>query len=134
MKALIAENDCEVTDAITMAFNMCLPDFEVIKVESHEKCLNTVKENNLDIVILGGLSGISNFDVIEKIRKYSQVPIMLLAHVDEQSLLVKAFNVGADGYMTKPFQLFEFVARVKVLLRKNKVPRELLDQKDGLKQ
>jgi two-component system KDP operon response regulator KdpE len=132
MKALIAESDCEVIDAISMAFSMCLPDFEVIKVESHKQCLNIVKENNLDIVILGGFPEISSFDVIEKIRNYSEVPVMFLSHIDEQSSLVKAFNAGADGYMTKPFQLFEFAARVKVLL-KNKVQCEFPDQRNGLK-
>lgn len=81
--------------------------------------MDIVKKNNLDIVILGGLPEISSFDVIEKIRDYSDAPVMFLSNIDDQPSLIKAFNAGADGYMTKPFQLFEFAARVKALLKGN---------------
>ena len=110
MKALIAESDCETADAIIMAFNMCLPGIQIIKADSHKQCLDIVKGHDIDIVILGALPGISSFNVIEKIRKYSEAPVMFLNNTNEQSSLVKAFNAGADGYMTKPFQLFEFAA------------------------
>ena len=118
MKALIAESNCEESDNIVMAFNLCLPNFELITADTGKQCLDMVKNNSLDMVILGDLADMSGLDVIEKIRADSEVPVILLSNIYDEPSVVKAFDLGADGYMTKPFHQLELVARVKAILRR----------------
>ena len=118
MKALIAESNCEESDNIVMAFNLCLPNFELITADTGKQCLDMVKDNSLDMVILGDLAGMSGLDAIEKIRAGSEVPVILLSNIYDEPSVVKAFDLGADGYMTKPFHQLELVARVKAILRR----------------
>ena len=118
MKALIAESNCEESDNIVMAFNLCLPNFELITADTGKQCLDMVKNNSLDMVILGDLADMSGLDAIEKIRADSEVPVILLSNIYDEPSVVKAFDLGADGYMTKPFHQLELVARVKAILRR----------------
>ena len=118
MKALIAESNCEESDNIVMAFNLCLPNFELITADTGKQCLDMVKNNSLDMVILGDLADMSGIDAIEKIRADSEVPVMVLSNIDDELLVVKAFDLGVDGYMTKPFHQLELIARVRVILRR----------------
>jgi len=118
MKALIAESNCEESDNIVMAFNLCLPNFELITADTGKQCLDMVKNNSLDMVILGDLADMSGLDAIEKIRAGSEVPVILLSNIYDEPSVVKAFDLGADGYMTKPFHQLELVARVKAILRR----------------
>ncbi len=117
MKVLIAESDLETVDNISIAINLYLPNFELITADSVKQCLDMVKNNSLNMVILGDLADISGLDVIKKIRSYSEVPIMVLSHKNDEYLLVKALDAGANGYMTKPFQQLELMARIRTLLR-----------------
>ena len=118
MKALIAESNCEESDNIVMAFNLCLPNFELITADTGKQCLDMVKNNSLDMVILGDLADMSGLDAIEKIRADSEVPVILLSNIYDEPSVVEAFDLGADGYMTKPFHQLELVARVKAILRR----------------
>ena len=68
----------------------------------------------LDINLPGG----SGFDVCEAIRKQSRIPIMMLTARGEEEDLVKALDLGADDYLTKPFSPRTLLARVRALLRR----------------
>jgi DNA-binding response OmpR family regulator len=118
IKALIAESDHESIDNISMAFTICFPDWKLAITDSGRQCLDMVKDNSFEMVILGDLAEMSSPDVIEKIRGYSKVPVMVLSHKNDEYSLVKAFDAGANGYMTKPFHPLELVARVRTLLRR----------------
>ena len=117
MKALIAESDRETVDNITVVFNLCLSDWKLVTTDSGKKCIDMVKDNSLDMVILGDLAEMSSSDVIDKIRSYSEVPIMVLSSINDEPVVVKAFDAGANGYMTKPLHRLELVARIKTILR-----------------
>jgi len=106
MKALIADSGCKAVDNISMAFNVCLTNFELVTTDSDKQCLDMVKDNSPNMVILGDLASMPSSDSIKQIQMYPQVPVV-----------VKAFNIGADGYMTKPFHQLELVARIRLLLR-----------------
>lgn len=122
MKALIADNDREAIDHISQAFNMYFPDSELLTTGSGKQCLDMVKGKCPDIVIMGlNLADVSSFDVIEQIRCCSEVPVIVTSYIDDGNKVVKAFTVGADGYMTKSIHRHELAARVKVLLRRSKI-------------
>ena len=120
MKALIAESNCEESDSMVIALNMCFPNFELMTADTGRQCLDMVKDKCPDIVILGDLTDTSGFDVIKQIRSYSEVPVMVLSHISDEPEMAKAFEMGADGYMVKPFHRLELMARVRSLIRRGK--------------
>jgi len=69
------------------------------------------------------MPGMSGFDVCSIIRARSTVPIMMLTARGEEQDLVRALDLGADDYLTKPFSPRELLARVKALLRRARVER-----------
>jgi two-component system response regulator VicR len=120
MKVLIADGDCETVDNISLVFNICFPDWKLVTTDSGKKCIDMAKENSLDMVILGDLAEMPSPDVIEKIRCYSEVPIMVLSSINDEPVVVNAFDAGANGYMTKPFHQLELVARVRSIRRRKR--------------
>jgi two-component system KDP operon response regulator KdpE len=78
-----------------------------------------VKQNTPDFVILDlGLPDIDGFQVLERIRHFSSVPIIVLTIRGEERDVVKALGLGASDYITKPFRHLEFVARIRNTMRK----------------
>lgn len=83
-----------------------------------EDGLNTLASRGADLVILDlGLPDQEGLDVLQTLRQWSQVPVILLTVRADESEKVRAFDVGANDYMTKPFGVQELLARVRVLLR-----------------
>jgi two-component system KDP operon response regulator KdpE/two-component system response regulator VicR len=122
MKILIAENDCETIDKINMVFNLCQPDWSLSTTASGKECLDIIENgngNSPDAVIMGtDLTDMSGFDLIEHIRLFSDIPLILLSNRDDGTATLKAFTLGADAYMTKPFNQLELVARIRALFRR----------------
>lgn len=69
----------------------------------------------LDIMLPGELDG---YQVAERVRQFSTVPIIMLTAKDQQIDLLRGFDVGADDYVTKPFDAKELLARIRVLLKR----------------
>jgi DNA-binding response OmpR family regulator len=124
MKALIVESNFETVDDITMAFNICFPDWKLVTTDSGKQCLDLVRDNSFGMVILGDLADMSGVDVIRQIRGCSEVPVMMLSSINDEPVVVKAFDMGADGYMTKPFHQLELVVRVRSILRRKQINRQ----------
>lgn len=123
MRVLIAEADCEVINDITIALNVFLPDCELIITNTGKDCLDKIKVDALGLVILGlDLPDMSGLDVLNKIRGSSDAAIIALSPKNDKSSMVKALNSGADQCIAKPFKQLEFIARVKVILRRG--PKE----------
>ena len=71
-----------------------------------------------DLVVLDlGLPDMDGHEVLKQLRGWSQVPVLILSVRDSEVEIVKALDCGANDYVTKPFSLREFLARVRVLLR-----------------
>lgn len=81
--------------------------------------LATVREKKPDIIVLDVmLPGLDGWEVCKKIRRDSDVPIIMLTARDEESDRLVGLEIGADDYVTKPFSPKEVVARVKAILRR----------------
>ncbi len=75
--------------------------------------------NNPDIILLDlGLPDMDGMDVIKQIREQSNVPIIVVSAREEESEKIRALDLGADDYMTKPFHIGELLARIRVSQRK----------------
>ncbi len=71
-----------------------------------------------DIIVLDlGLPDMSGFDVLERLREWTELPVLVLTVQDLEGDKVKALDLGADDYVTKPFGMPEFLARLRAALR-----------------
>ena len=119
MKVLIIEDDREIVEVISLAFQIRWPELKLVSTHLGEKGVEMVESENPDIVILDlGLPDISGFDVLKEIRTFSVVPILILTVRGEESDVVKGLEWGADDYMVKPFRQMELLSRIRALTRR----------------
>jgi DNA-binding response OmpR family regulator len=80
--------------------------------------LEKVQKNEPDLILLDiMLPGLNGIEVCEKIRRFSQLPIIMLTAKDELSFKVIGLDTGANDYLTKPFEMEELLARIRAALR-----------------
>ncbi|HUJ02207.1 MAG TPA: response regulator transcription factor [Rhizomicrobium sp.] len=93
--------------------------YVVSEAESGEAALSVFKRARVDVLILDlGLPGASGFDVIRELRGAgSAVPIVVLSSRSDEAGKVKALDMGADDYVTKPFGMDELMARLRAAVR-----------------
>ena len=105
-----------IADTISLAFQLDWPEAEVISTRLGEEGLELVESESPDAVILDlGLPDMSGFEVLKRIRLSSEVPVVILSAMSDESDIAQALDYGADQYITKPFNLSELSARVKTL-------------------
>ena len=119
MKVLLIEDDREIVDAISLAFQIRWPEAKIVSTRLGEKGVDKVESESPDLVILDlGLPDISGFEVLRQVRLFSSVPIIILTVRSEETDVVKGLEWGADDYIIKPFRQLELLARVKALIRR----------------
>ena len=119
----------------TLATNLRARSFEVILASSGEEALTVAAAHPPDVVILDlGLPGIDGITVIERLRERSNVPIIVLSVRENEVDKVRALDVGADDYVTKPFGMDELLARLRAALRRHMPePAALVIESDRLR-
>lgn len=119
MKVLIVEDDHEIVEIISLAFEIRWPEAELVSTHLGEQGISMVETENPDVLILDlGLPDISGFDVLKEVRTFSTVPILILTVRGEEADIVKGLEWGADDYMVKPFRQLELLSRIKALTRR----------------
>ncbi len=110
-------------------------EYSVSEACTGQEALSLVAGGNLDLVILDlGLPDLDGVEVTRRIRKSTQVPIIILSVRDQESNKIDALDAGADDYLTKPFGIGELLARMRVMLRRSVQPsNESVFQVDDLK-
>ena len=125
MKVLLIEDDKDIIDAISLAFQIRWPEANVVSTRLGEKGVELVESEAPDIVILDlGLPDINGFEVLRQVRLFSNVPTIILTVRSDEADVVKGLEWGADDYITKPFRQLEFLARVKALIRRQSPSEE----------
>lgn len=93
--------------------------FEVIEAESGAVALQLAPTKAPDLVVLDlQLGDMDGLEVLQRIREWSWMPVLILSVRNREMDKVKALEIGADDYITKPFGIAEFIARVNALLRR----------------
>lgn len=93
--------------------------FDVMTATSGDQGLNLARLHHPDIVVLDiGMPGLDGFAVCRALRLHLDIPVLMLTARDEVSDKVKALDLGADDYVTKPFAFDELVARIRALVRR----------------
>ena len=84
-----------------------------------EEALEKIRENDYDIVLLDlMLPKINGYEVCENVRRFSDVPVIMLTAKSEDDDKIMGLDCGADDYMTKPFNVNELKARIKAVMRR----------------
>ena len=117
MKVLIADDDRDLLGLI--GFTLTQAGYLVVKAPDGSSAIRLFEAEQPDIIVLDiNMPGASGFQVCEAVRQTSRVPIMMLTARGEEEDLVRALELGADDYLTKPFSPRTLLARVKALLRR----------------
>jgi two-component system KDP operon response regulator KdpE len=92
--------------------------YGVLEAETAKDGLSQAATRNPDIVLLDlGLPDMDGLEVIEKLREWSTVPVIVISAREQEGDKIKALDRGADDYLTKPFGAGELLARIRVALR-----------------
>lgn len=116
-KVLVIDNDINLQNTINDS--LCQAGFETICPDNISMIFNAIAQHDIDAIVLE-LSDheIDGFELCEKIRNNTQIPIIISSKLTHITDKIRAFELGVDDYMTKPYDNAELVARLKALLRR----------------
>ncbi len=114
---LIAEDDSDIIDMISLYLDQDI--YQILRAGNGIAALDCMKTEKVDIALVDlMMPEMDGFELIREIRKNYRIPIIILSAKSFDTDKVKALNLGADAYLTKPFSPFELVAYVKAALRR----------------
>lgn len=121
MNILLIEDNDSIANGLLYAFNK--NGYNMTTISSVLKATSYLKENNPDIIILDVLLPDGNgFDLYKTVIKDKSIPVIFLTASDEEEMVIKGLNMGAEDYMTKPFSVNELLVRVnKIILRNRRI-------------
>lgn len=118
-KILVIDDEPEVTRAVRLTINLQEPYWEVVEAHSGEQGLLLTDAESPDLVLLDlVMPDLSGFEVLEQIRLFSDVPVIILTVRDDELDKVRGLELGADDYIVKPFGHLELMARIRSVLRR----------------
>jgi DNA-binding response OmpR family regulator len=101
--------------------NLETEGFEVIKAKNGQQAVELVASENPNLVLMDVMMPeLDGFGALERVREFSQVPIIMLTAKADEEHRVRGLNLGADDYIVKPFSANEMLARVRAVLRRGK--------------
>ena len=124
MKVLIIEDDAATVEMISLAFEFRWPESILLSTDKGIEGAELVEKESPNVVILDlGLPDIDGIEVLREIRQFSNVPVIILTARTEDSAVVRGLELGADDYVTKPFDSMVLLARVKSVLGRTEMPQ-----------
>ena len=129
MRALIIEDSMEVGEAVSLCLQMRWPEVDLSIAAEGTRGIEILQSESFDIVILDiNLPDITGFEVLKRIRSFSNVPIIILTVREKEEDQVRGLEMGADDYIVKPFRPRDLLARVNTVLRRTHVLEGTRDQ------
>ena len=116
-KVLVVDDERLIVKGIK--FSLVQDDMEVDCAYDGEEALEMAKKTEYDIVLLDVmLPKMDGFEVCQRIREFSNMPIIMLTAKGDDMDKILGLEYGADDYITKPFNILEVKARIKAIMRK----------------
>lgn len=123
-RILITTDDLETQELLYNHLSQA--NFNVILFTSLADILQRVLQGGIDLIVLDlPLSESDNFELCQKIRQITKIPLIVSSVNNDVSCKIRYFEEGADDYITKPYDLRELMARIRALLRRIE-PREMV--------
>ena len=114
---LVVDDDKEIVKAIEIYLGK--ENYKIYKAYDGEHALKQIKNNEIHLVILDiMMPNKDGLATLEEIRKYKNIPVIMLSAKSEDIDKINGLNIGADDYVTKPFNPVELIARVNALIRR----------------
>lgn len=116
-KVLVVDDEKNIVKGIR--FSLLQDGYEVDTAYDGEEALQKANENQYDLIILDVmLPKLSGLEVLQQIREFSSVPVIMLTAKGEDMDKILGLDYGADDYITKPFNILEVKARIKAIIRR----------------
>ena len=113
---LIVEDDAQIRNFI--AYTLKQEGFTYQTARTAQEAMSILVSQNVDLMLLDlGLPDFDGMEVIEKVRSWSEIPIVIVSARDQDKDKAAALDAGADDYLTKPFSAMELMARIRVAIR-----------------
>ncbi len=116
-KILVCDDDKEIVDAIEIYLEQ--EGYKVYKAYDGEQGLSILRKSDIQLAIVDiMMPKLDGIHLVKELRKFSSIPVIFLSAKSEDSDKILGLNIGADDYVTKPFNPLELVARVKSNVRR----------------
>lgn len=117
---LIAEDDSDIRGLLRLYLES--EGYRVLEAEDGAQALTLAREETPDMAILDVMMPkLNGYELTRALRKFSDIPILILSAKSQDNDKILGLNLGADDYIAKPFNPVEIVARVKAQLRRSAV-------------
>jgi len=118
-KVLVVEDDKDIVQIIKLYVES--QDIEVLVAYNGEQALQIISETKIDLLVSDVMMPLMNgFELVKKVRETLNIPVIIISAKDQSSDKILGLNLGADDYITKPFDPLEVVARINAQLRRKK--------------
>ena len=115
-KILVVEDEATILRVLETI--LAANGYQVIAAENGQQALSMASSHCPDLILLDlGLPGMDGTEVIRRLREWSGTPILVVSARDQEEEKVRAFDLGADDYITKPFGTSELLARIRAARR-----------------
>ena len=117
LNVLVVEDDASIRNLITTTLKA--HEYKYLSAYNGNSALLEASTHNPDVILLDlGLPDMDGIEVIQKVRSFSLVPIIVISARSEDDDKIQALDAGADDYLTKPFSVEELLARLRVTQRR----------------
>jgi two-component system, OmpR family, KDP operon response regulator KdpE len=118
MRVLIVDDEPQIRRALRVGLERA--GYSVLASSCAEEALDLASTHPPDLVILDlAMPGTDGFGVLSELRQWSSVPVIVLTVRDDEQDKIRALDLGADDYLTKPFGVGELMARIRAILRRS---------------
>lgn len=132
MAARVLVVDDEKTIVKGIKYSLSRDGYEVDCAYDGEEAVEKARNNSYSIVLLDVmLPKMDGFEVLQQIREFSKVPVIMLTAKGEDMDKILGLDYGADDYVTKPFNILEVKARIKAILRRVNASKQPEDEDEG---
>jgi DNA-binding response OmpR family regulator len=120
MKLLLVEDDETTVESIKLCLEICEPDSSIKSLSKGLDALALLKDETFDAVLIDlGLPDIDGTEVIEQLRCFSKIPVVVLSARHSPEVVARALELGANDYVTKPFDYRNLLKRLKALINQD---------------
>jgi two-component system KDP operon response regulator KdpE len=123
-RVLVVDDEPQILRALRV--NLAARNYDVLAATSGRQALDAAARGHPDLVLLDlGLPDMDGVQVIEALRGWTTMPIIILSGRAQSAWKVRALDVGADDYVTKPFNIDELLARIRAVSRRSPTAEEV---------
>lgn len=116
-RILVCDDDRETVSSIRIFLNA--EGYQTVCAYQGKECLDILRTQDIQLLILDVvMPGMDGIETLATLREWSNIPVIILSAKADDTDIIAGLNVGADDYMTKPYNPVELVARVKAQLRR----------------